>query len=627
MSKNSTISYGNSNPKQLTYLAVGAAFITLYFAKDAYDPFNTPKLVSLLIIASFSAIKLSTLWRLENLKKDKVNFLFVLALLAFTISGAISVAFSDNLTIALLGDIQRRNGFLSYLALALIALTAAHLVRFNNIQNLFRVMILTGLVFSTYGLIQMLGKDIIEWNNPYNSVISTVGNPNFASALMAIFSIVCMVYLFDKDQKMIIKLFAAICLIFSVVAIIASNSRQGLVSLSFAVLFSTSAYIYLVRKKIGLFLILFSISISSLAIAGMLQTGPLSRILYKPSVTVRGYYWDAALQMLEEYPFTGVGFDHYLYYFKELREVGYPLKYGFSLTSSNAHNTFLQMFTNGGILLGLSYIVLTALTIFVGINLIRKSSAPNRLTTICLVSAWVAFQAQSVISIDNIGISIWGWVLTGAVFGLASDIDSSNQTTYNKTQKNKKKMQVTLRPFIIAPILLVPVLVISVSLMRMERDTYNAKILFDNYVVQSDKNTVLSRQLKTELDRKIKNVLELPFSDPSYQVQLAYFLFDTGDQQRAIEVVNRIVEEFPRNLTAIDSLAVMYGILNEPQKTIYWREKIAKLDPWNGENYLQLLRLYKSSGDSESAQRMYNIILSFAPNSNEAKSALEELKK
>jgi O-antigen ligase len=627
MRENSKIISRNSSSKQLTYLAVGAAFITLYFARDSYDPFNTPKLVSLLIIASLSAIKLSTLWRLENIKKDKVNFLFVLVLLAFTISGAISVAFSDDLTVALIGDIQRRNGYLAYLALALIALTVAQLARFYNIRNLFRVMILSGFVFSAYGVIQMSGRDMFDWNNPYNSVISTVGNPNFASALMAIFSIVCMMSLFDKDQNLIIKFFAASCLIFSMVAIIASNSRQGLVSLSFAILFSASAYIYLIRKKLGVLLILFSISISSLAIAGMLQIGPLSRILYKPSVTVRGYYWDAALQMLKDYPATGVGFDHYLYYFKELREVGYPLKYGFNLTSSNAHSTFLQMFANGGILLGLSYIVLTLLTLYAGINLIKKSSATNRLTAICLVAAWVAYQAQSVISIDNIGIGIWGWVLTGAVFGLSSDSDSNNQATYNKTHEDKKNLQVALRSFIIAPILLIPTLILSVSLMRMEGDTYKAKILFDNYAVQSDKNTVLSRQLKTELDRKIKNVLELPFSDPTYQVQLAYFLFDTGDQKRAIEVVNRVVEEFPRNITAIESLAIMHGILNEPQNAIYWREKFARLDPWNGENYLQLLRLYKSLGDSESAQRMYNIILSFAPSSNEAKSALEELKK
>jgi len=165
MRENSKITYRNSNSKQLTYLAVGAAFITLYFARESYDPFNTPKLVALLIIASLSAIKLSTLWRLEYIKKDKVNFLFVLVLLFFITSGAISVAFSENLTVALVGDIQRRNGYLAYIALTLIALTVSQLARFHNIRNIFRVMILTGFIFSTYGIIQMLGRDMFEWNN------------------------------------------------------------------------------------------------------------------------------------------------------------------------------------------------------------------------------------------------------------------------------------------------------------------------------------------------------------------------------------------------------------------------------------------------------------------------------
>jgi O-antigen ligase len=627
MREKSKITDKNSNSKQLTYLAAGAALITLFFAKDTYDPFNTPKLVLLLIIASLSAIKLTTLWQWKYIKENQINFLFIIVALIFAIGGAISVVFSDNLTIALLGDIQRRNGYLAYVALALIAITVSQLARFTNIRNLFRVMILTGFLFSTYGILQMLDRDFIEWNNPYNSVISTVGNPNFASALMAIFSVICVISLFDKNQNHFFKLFAASCLILSMVAIVASNSRQGLISLSFAILFSVSAYIYLIRKKLGLLIILFSISISGLAIAGMLQIGPLTRFLYKGSVTVRGYYWDAALQMLKDYPATGVGFDHYLYYFKEMREVGYPLKYGFTLTSSNAHNTFLQMFANGGMLLGLSYIALTFLTLYAGVNLIKKSSETNKLLSICLVSAWVAFQAQSVISIDNIGISIWGWVLTGAIFGLAGESYSNDNTAFHRTQENNKNVHVALRSFVIAPFILIPTLILSVSLMRMEGDTYRAKILFDNYIVQSSNNPDLSRQLKTELDRKIKSVLELPFSDPTYQVQLAYFLFDTRDQQKAIEVVNSVVEKFPRNITAVESLATMYGILNEPQNVIYWREKLAKLDPWNGENYLQLLRLYKSSGDSESAQRMYNTIISFAPISNEAKSALEELSK
>jgi hypothetical protein len=38
------------------------------------------------------------------------------------------------------------------------------------------------------------------------------------------------------------------------------------------------------------------------ALVGMLQIGPLEKFLYKPSVSVRGYYWRAGLEMFKDYP-------------------------------------------------------------------------------------------------------------------------------------------------------------------------------------------------------------------------------------------------------------------------------------------------------------------------------------
>jgi O-antigen ligase len=200
---------------------------------------------------------------------------------------------------------------------------------------------------------------------------------------------------------------------------VASDSRQGLVSLAFAVAFFLSVYFYSIQRKLGWIIISLSTGISILAIAGMLQKGPLATLLYKPSVSIRGFYWDAAVEMFKNYPLTGVGFDHYGYYFKQLRSVEYPLRYGFDLTSTHAHNTFLQMFATGGIFLGLSYLILVISTLMVGLKLVKDSDSTQRILSLGLLSAWIAFQAQSLISIDNIGISVWGWLLTGAIFGLA----------------------------------------------------------------------------------------------------------------------------------------------------------------------------------------------------------------
>jgi hypothetical protein len=156
-----------------------------------------------------------------------------------------AVIFSDSILVALIGDTQRRNGFLAYLALSLIALTAARLITFNTSKNLFRISILTGVVFSFYGIIQMSGSDPVSWNNPYNAVIATVGNPNFASALMAVFSVLAFSILFIKTFSTTFKILAIVCIAMSVAGIVSSDSRQGLVSLAFAIAFFSSIYLCL----------------------------------------------------------------------------------------------------------------------------------------------------------------------------------------------------------------------------------------------------------------------------------------------------------------------------------------------------------------------------------------------
>ena len=539
----------------------------------------------------------------------------------------ISVVFSENLFVALIGDTQRRNGFLAYLALSLVALAVSRAISFNSSKNLFKISILTGVVFSFYGIIQMSGRDFVSWNNPYNAVIATVGNPNFASALMAIFSVLAFSILFVKNFSNTFKVLAIVCIVMSVTAIISSDSRQGLVSLAFAIAFFLSIFLYSIQRKFGWIVIFLSVFSSALAIAGMLQKGPLATLLYKPSVSVRGFYWDAAVEMFKNFPLTGVGFDHYGYYFKELRSVEYPLRYGFDLTSTNAHNTFLQMFSTGGLFLGLSYLLLVISTLMVGLKLVKNSDSTQRITSLGLLSAWIAFQAQSVISIDNIGISGWGWLLTGAIFGLASRKELHKKMAEPSRSLKISKNQITVLPFLISVGVLTPTLILSVILMRIESNTFMARNVANTYTGQADKSSDFSQQLLRLLDQHSSYVLKSKIADPNYKIQITYDLFDSGEQQKSIQIANELVESNPRNLYALDAVALLSREVKDQTSEIRARKSIEKLDPWNGKNYLQLMTLYKAAGDLTNAQLMLDKILSFAPDTNEAKSAIEEFSK
>ena len=611
----------------LTYLVIGISFVTLFFNTKSADPFNTPKLVVLLIIASLSINYLLKYWQVNSVQNNKVDFLFISLLSFFLLSGIISVIFSESLFVALIGETQRRNGFLAYLALSVVALTASRLITFNTLKNLFKISILTGVIFSFYGIIQMSGRDFVSWNNPYNAVISTVGNPNFASALMAVFSVLAFSILFVKNFSTTLKILAIICISMSVTAIVSSDSRQGLVSLAFAIAFFSSIYLYSIRRKLGWIVISLSAISSALAIAGMLQKGPLAALLYKPSVSVRGFYWDAAIEMFKSYPLTGVGFDHYGYYFKEVRSVEYPLRYGFDLTSNNAHNTFLQMFSTGGLLLGLSYLLLVISTLVIGLKLVKDSDSNQRIISLGLLSAWIAFQAQSVISIDNIGISVWGWLLNGAIFGLASRKELQNNLIEQSKSSKISKNQITVFPFLISTVVLIPTLILSVLLMRIESNTSVASSVLNDYASQPNKSSAVSQQLLRLLDQHSSYVLENKIADPNYKIQIVYDLFNSGEQQESIRAANEVVKNNPRNLYALDAVALLSKEIKDPTAEIQARKSIEKLDPWNGKNYLKLMILYKAAGDITTSQLMLDKILSFAPDTNEAKSALEEFSK
>ena len=113
--------------------------------------------------------------------------------------------------------------------------------------------------------------------------------------------------------------------------ILRSDSRQGLVAFSIGAGFVVVYAIFCRNKTLGFISVAIFILLFIFAILGMLQIGPLTSLLYKNSVSVRGFYWRAGIEMFLNQPIHGIGLDRFGSYFKEMRELQYPLNYGFNL--------------------------------------------------------------------------------------------------------------------------------------------------------------------------------------------------------------------------------------------------------------------------------------------------------
>jgi len=603
----------NTKSGSVWFLITGVLLVTLYFNTKAYDPFNTPKLIILLITSAWLSGHIFQHYRsiYSNIHKKELLFLVIPSI--FICTQLVSLLFTDLFSVGLIGDTQRRNGFMSYLALVVILIFCIIRINYHYALRIIKIAILLGFVLCIYGLMQITGNDFVSWDNPYNSMIATVGNPNFASSLLALIALICVFSLFNKQFSLVYRTIAIAVVLVSIWLIVDSQSRQGLLVMAFAVLFYLTTFIYFNYKKFRILVLVASFLLGLIAVFGMLQIGPLSPILYKDSVTVRGYYWRAAWEMFIDNPFTGIGLDRYGAYFKEYREPGYSLTYGFDITSSNAHNVYLQLFSTGGFFVGLSYLALLALIFYAGIQNIKKTNGDTQKFNLLILSTWIGFQSQAMISIDNIGISIWGWILGGCILGI--NLNSSDEVLNGYHKKENKLNKINLVQPLISTVLLIPIILFSYNLHKIETNTFLAKSYADVNSPQNAKTVYSYAQA----------VMDNLLADPYYKLLVSLYISDMGYTNEGYKSLVALHNDDPRNLDVIRVLAEYEKSIKNLDNEIYYKLKIMKLDPWNAFNYYELGLLYKQQGNINDVQKMKEKILSFAPNTDIALKAKADL--
>jgi len=597
--------------KTVSWILNFAILITVIFHSKIQDPFNSPKFWVLLLSASLllGALIRGNINFSSGDKKFyiKITIILVMYILFLLISSILSY----NQNTSFFGESFRRNGSLTYIAFAIFFLSAAKFVRFENLNIVFSRVILVGLLTSTYAFIQLSGNDFVEWT-AQGSIITTLGNTNFAGASMAIFFILIFGQIFNSSFTPFYRISAFAVSILLFLAILPTNARQALMILFFGVFLILLYKIYELNKIASYFFGLVGITAAIVAVLGTLQIGPLSDLLYKQSVSVRGFYWRAGIEMFKDHPLFGVGVDNYGAFFKQYRDAQYPLNYGFNITSSAAHNVFIQNFATGGLFVGTSYLLLQLLVFYKGLTLIKNFRDEKRLISVVVFVGWLSFQAQSFVSIDNIGISIWGWILGGTIIGLSFS-ESLHQQSKSQTNKSIEidwpKISISAGATALSLFLILP-------LYSGEKNTWLAR----GYFNPSSNDPKLQEMFK----KYSIEALGTRFISNDYKNITLTNLYSI-DSQKAVDELKQITNEDFRNLDTLGLLAAANEMSGNLTESIKYRNEIAKYDPWNAPNYLSLGLMYKKLGDQQKMNSMLSKILSFASNDPIAKEAKEQL--
>lgn len=399
------------------------------------DPINLPKFLILgacgLAAIGNLAPYVKRMIRSEARALSYAVVLFLVVLfIVFFFSGAGAWA-------QLYGAYGRNTGLVAYVGLALMLAAVVFVSNLSFVRKLMWVLIFTGAVNAVYGMLQWTGKDPVNWNNPYNPIVGTLGNPNFVSAHLGIAGLASLAFLLESGNSALIRALLAVNVLVSLFVAYQSNSSQGLLvfGLGATVIFY---FRFLARLNAivrwGYWAIVSGVSL--LGVFGILNKGPFASFMYQASVTYRGDYWRAGWKMTLDHPIFGVGLDSYGDWYRFSRTEAATLRRGPDVTSNSAHNVFLDISSNGGFLLLGAYLLIIGLIVRSGWRVLRRASSFDAIG-VGLVSAWLAYLVQSVISINQLGLAIWGWVLGGAIIGhdLYRDRPSAPRVSVKKGQR------------------------------------------------------------------------------------------------------------------------------------------------------------------------------------------------
>jgi O-antigen ligase len=379
------------------------------------DSTNLPKFVTL--TSGGFACLIITILSLKKILASEFRNLTIIYL-SFILASTLVIFFADleNST-QLFGRLGRNTGYISYISLFSILMVTS-IISTKIMQGKF--LLLTLLVSSIsllIGYLQFLEISPIRNISDFGKVVGFFSNVNFHSAFIGIVLSTLAPYLLSKSISSLNKKFIFILLFLGVLQILISESIQGFLIFLISSSITVGLFLRVSRTfKVLVPYIMVNLIILFMGFIALQNKGPLASFIYEASIKARGDYWAAGWKMTTLHPWLGVGFDGYGDWYRRTRTLGSISDFGVNDYSNAAHNVFLDISSSGGFPLLLIYLILVIYTLISAIRVLKRSREFNA-PFIAIFAGWVAYQVQSLISINQLGLAIWGWVLTGLIIG------------------------------------------------------------------------------------------------------------------------------------------------------------------------------------------------------------------
>jgi O-antigen ligase len=558
------------------YVAIAATIVVI---PSLMDPINLPKLWVLCFGAGLCLAIYSP--QIKSLRfGDKKALLYVCAGFAAALLIA-SIASPQGFYRTLVGVWGRNNGALTYCALLIIFLSLASMRSMESSKFFIQSLTVLGFLGALYGWMQNVGADLISWENPGNKIILTLGNSNFASALLALTSIATLTLVLRATSKPWLRVTLFMSFLVQMYLTMKSDALQGLLvlligsSILFGLVLTFSNR--LMFKKFALVWWGVIATLGIIGISGIFGNGPLSTLLNPNlrSLQDRFYHWVAALNMIKDNLLFGVGIDSFGDYYRGFRVLeAIQLRGTATSSTNNAHNTIMQIGATGGLVLLFAYLALIVFTAYRAVIAFKKND--DKILVSGIFCIWIAFQIQSLVSIDQIGLVVWGWAASGCLVALSFVRLEQNKLKRATRIAPVVKKSPTIRSNANSLLLIVVGLLPSILLIPTVQNEYRLREKIIELVSSSSEDALSVNAQKLYLEARKSD-------QPELRLQALQYLLQTKSSDLSLELATTTTEQFPNSFESWDALARIYEAKGEKEKGLGARRITLELDPLNDE--------------------------------------------
>lgn len=565
--------------KNLNIVAITGVSTTLLIAPTMMDPINIVKLSSLLL---GSALVLSLRFRQIDLKRANKFFklFLILPIIFLSLIVMSSVINSQKIYSMLFGMWGRNNGLLFYLGIftvfIYIILTNAH----SHLQGISRGFFFLSSILPIYSWLQHWKLDPITFLFPeynLNGVIAlTVGNSNFASVLLGLTFSVALAHLFDKNNSNKVRIVALTSTLVHV-SLLPYIDTQGKIVYALGGAFLVGIWIKETFRSgklrhIWIFWWLSVLLNGVFGVTGLFGFGPFASMLENNVTNLkdRYYHWISAIRILREHMLFGVGVDSFGDWHRRFRvQESIDLRGTPMSGTDNAHNVYLQIGATVGLPALIVFLILIAVISFFGFRALQNST--NKFIVGMYFSVWIGYLVQALVSIDQIGISIWGWISAGILISvyLQKNLDESkSESTFKHGLRANNNKINTLTKLVVLSFL--PFLITLPTLI-------NENQLFGKI------QKLQSFSSAEDFNNKTKSVLEeaLKSKQPKVRITAAIDLGRAGAADKALLLAQLTSQEFPMYLESWHLIASIYESRKEFELALPARRITTQLDPLN----------------------------------------------